>query len=1618
MASEEKLRAYLKRVVTDLDDATERLRQVKEKEHEPIAVVGMACRFPGGVASPEDLWQLVSSGGDALSAFPTDRGWDLGALHAEDAERGTSYTKEGGFLYDAGEFDPAFFGISPREALAMDPQQRLLLETSWEAFERAGIDPGSLRGSQVGVFAGAWYSGYVEGIRRSDQNLDGFLLTGGASSFVSGRIAYVLGFEGPSFTVDTACSSSLVALHLAAQSLRKGECTLALSGGVTVMSGPDTFIEFSRQGGVAADGRCKAFSAAADGFGPSEGAGMLVLERLSDARRNGHPVLAVLRGSAVNSDGASNGLTAPNGPSQVRVIRAALANARLSARQVDVVEAHGTGTSLGDPIEAQALLATYGQDRERALWLGSLKSNIGHTQAAAGVAGVMKMVLAMRHGVLPKTLHVDEPTPKVDWSAGAVSLLTEQVEWPRTDAPRRAAVSSFGMSGTNAHVILEEAPPVEAQAVAAPTPGVVPGVVPWVVSGKTEAALRAQAARLLSYVDATPELNPVDVGFSLAAGRAAFEHRAAVVGADLAAFRGGLAALADATAAPGIVQGVAGAGDRAVFVFPGQGSQWVGMAVELLDSSPVFAESMRACAQALAPHVEWSLLDVLADAEALERVDVVQPVLFAVMVSLAALWRSYGVEPAAVVGHSQGEIAAACVAGALSLDDAARVVALRSKALLALSGRGGMVSVSLPADEVAERLQRWDGRISIAAVNGPGSIVVSGDVDALDELLADCEASGVRARRIPVDYASHSAHVEEIRDELLTILAGIAPRPSQVPFYSTVRVERIDTSVLDAEYWYRNLRQTVRFEETVQLLAEHGHRLFVESSAHPVLAMGIQETSEQIVALGSLRRDEGGLDRFLLSLAEAHVHGATVDWTAVFTGARRVNDLPTYAFQRQRFWLEAGYPGQADPLDDEFWAAVERADVPELAAALRVDADAPLSAVLPAMSAWRQTRREKNTVDSWRYRIDWKRVANPSAPKLSGTWLVVTTGERTETFDALTAHGAELVHLELDPGSADRATLAARLRELAADAQIDGVFSFLGQTGVAHPAHPVLPAHVAATVALVQALGDAEVSAPLWIGTRGAVATASGEEVDSEQAQIWGLGRVFGLEHPERWGGLVDLPEVHDERTATVLAGVLAGLDDEDQVAVRPAGVFARRLAHAPLGTASAPDWQPRGTVLVTGGTGALGAHVARWLAGAGAERLVLTSRRGLDAPGAVELRDELAALGPEVLVEACDVADRSSVAALVERLTAQGEPIRAVVHAAGVGDGAPLAGTTTAEFADVLAAKVGGALHLDALLDNDALDAFVLFSSNAGVWGSGGLAAYAAANAFLDGFAQQRRGRGLPATSVAWGLWAGAGMAEGTNEEFLLRRGLRAMAPELAIAALRQAVGQAEPFVAVADVDWARFVPGFTAARRRPLIEDLPEVRDAAGAETEGTDAGAALRERLAGLPDSEQARTLLELVRGQVAAVLGHSSADTVEATRAFRELGFDSLTAVELRNRLNAATGLKLPPTLVFDHPTPTALVERLRAELAPEGDSEPTLDPEEARIRQALAAVPLAELRAAGLLDALLELAGASDAAEAAESSDSRERLDSIDSMDHDDLLRMALGEAESAEPWSS
>ncbi|MFI8213714.1 SDR family NAD(P)-dependent oxidoreductase [Streptomyces werraensis] len=912
--------------------------------NEPVAIVGMACRLPGGVASPEQLWKLVAEGVDAVSDFPEDRGWDLEGLFDPDPEQaGKSYTSQGGFLKGAGLFDAGFFGISPREALAMDPQQRLLLETSWEALEGAGLDPTSLKGTDVGVFSGVSGQGYGTGVLAPE--VEGFAGTGLASSVASGRVSYVFGFEGPAVSVDTACSSSLVAMHLAAQALRQGECSMALAGGAMVMATPATFMAFSRQRGLAGDGRCKAFAEGADGMGLSEGVGVVVLERLSVARERGHKVLAVLRGSAVNQDGASNGLTAPNGPSQQRVIRRALASAGIEADGVDVVEGHGTGTALGDPIEAQALLATYGKERDprQPLWLGSLKSNIGHAQAAAGVASVIKMVQALRHGVMPPTLHAQRPSDQVDWSAGAVELLTEAREWPREGRPRRAGVSSFGVSGTNVHLILEEAPAEEH----APRPLPSAGVVPLVVSARSAGSLAGQAGRLAAFVEETDGAALTEVAGALVAGRAVLSERAVVLADSGAEALGGLSALARGESSTNLVSGSAGSGvpGKVVWVFPGQGSQWAGMGRELLDASPVFAEQVAECAAALEPWVDWSLIDVLrgeVEPALLERVDVLQPASFAVMVGLAAVWSSVGVLPDAVVGHSQGEIAAACVSGALSLEDAARVVALRSQAIRdQLAGRGGMASVALSEADASVRLERWADRVEVAAVNGPSSVVIAGDAEALDEALEALSAEGVRVRRVAVDYASHTRHVEDIREILAETLAGVNAQAPMVPFYSTVTGEWVDQAgVLDGAYWYRNLRGQVGFGPAVTDLLSQGHRTFVEVSAHPVLVQPITEILDDggdgtdAVVTGSLRRDDGGLRRLLASMAELFVRGVPVDWTGVLPEAGATSarfDLPTYAFDHRHYWLQT-----ARSVTDAVSLGQAAADHPLLGAVVRL----------------------------------------------------------------------------------------------------------------------------------------------------------------------------------------------------------------------------------------------------------------------------------------------------------------------------------------------------------------------------------------------------------------------------------------------------------------------------------------------------------------------------------------------------------------------------------------------------------------------------------------------------------------------------------------------------------
>ncbi len=2270
MSDDEKLRDYLKRATVDLHDAHERLREVEDQAREPIAIIGMSCRYPGGVRSPEELWRLIAQGVDGISSFPSDRGWDLDALYDPDPDRPrTIYTREGGFLHDAGAFDAGFFGIGRREALAMDPQQRLLLEGAWEAVEDAGINPESLKGSQTGVFAGVISSDYGSDLFGStSEELEGYRLTGGTGSVASGRVAFAFGLEGPAVSVDTACSSSLVALHLACQSLRGRECSLALAGGVTVLATPGLFLEFSRQRGLSPDGRCRSFASAADGTGFSEGMGVLVLERLSDARRNGHQMLALLRASAVNQDGASNGLTAPNGPSQQRVITQALASAGLSPGQIDAVEGHGTGTTLGDPVEAQALIATYGQNRpeDRPLWLGSIKSNIGHSVAAAGVAGVIKMVMAMRNGMLPRTLHVDEPSTKVDWTAGAVSLLSEARSWQRSGEPRRAGVSSFGISGTNAHAILEEAPAGDGTtvllnlagddgravsadgiagmddvaagagsvAVGGAGEGVVGvGLVPWVLSAKDDVALCDQARRLLERVDGDAGLGLLDIGYSLV-GRSIFEHRAVVWGDDREGLLGGLQALAGGGSARGLVRGIDDGQDRLACLFTGQGAQRVGMGRELYESFAVFRDALDDVCVELDRHLRCPLREVLfADARPgessledssvavsfserpLQRSSAVglidqtaytQAALFALEVALFRLIESFGVRPAFLMGHSIGELSAAHVAGALSLKDACMLVAARGRLMGNLPEGGAMVSIQVSEGDVLETLEGFRDRVALAAVNGPSSVVVSGDEDAVLEIEGIWRERGVKAKRLHVSHAFHSQRMDGMLDEFREVAEGVSFSPPRIPIVSNVTGELIAPErICTAAYWVQHVREPVRFFDGMRWLAANGVGSFLELGPDGVLSAIaqdclVEETTTTTTSSGSgtvagtavlavpvLRGERPEAEALLGALAEIWVHGNGVDWTEIFkdSNAKRVS-LPTYAFQRERYWLtrtipdtnnmtSAGQSSAEHPLlgamvelaDGEQWlftgrislhghpwlldhtvlggvllpgtaflelalAAGERVgcagvqeltlEAPLLLAGDEAAVQLQLSVGEPDESGARSlavhSRPERNVAEDTVVAEAWTRHASgvlaPVGAGLNGRVAVV--GERAGLLvdGAWPPPGAQMVDLDglydllaergFEYGPVFQGLRAAwrsgedlfaevELPEQARDeagsygvhpALLDAAFhaglsslvgtvpegegqerggvrlpfSFSGvelhasgavslrvslspvgddaislvvadeaggivasvdslvvrevstaQLGVARAAHrdslfamgwSALPVSVPAAASDVAVLGvkgvsllagslsraghavevyedlgvlgealdggaslpgvvlfdcgagdHGELSEPAWVHrcarevlalvqawlvderfsgarmvlvSRGAVGAGVGAGVDVPglvQSPVWGLVRSAQSENPDRFL-LVDIDG--NDASSVALGDVLAV--GEPQLAIREGEVFAPRLVRAgsggalvapagvvgwrlraggggtledlalvpaaevaePLGpgevrigvragglnfrdvlialgmypeqaavggegsgvvleigrgvreglavgdrvmglfsgfgpvavanqrvlvrvpegwsfaqaasvptafltayyaladlaglesgervlvhagtggvgmaavqlarylgaevfaTASPAKWPalrslglddahiassrslefrerfleetggrgvdvvldslagefvdasldllaengrfiemgktdvrdpgevaeaypgvayqafdlleagperiqgmlgellelfgsgvleplparawdvrhapqafrfmsqarhigkivlsvpapiaPDGTVLITGGTGTLGALLARHLvSGHGVSRLLLASRRGPEAEGAIELKSELESLGANVTIAACDVSRREDLASLLDSIPAE-YPLDAVVHAAGVLDDGVIGSLTPERLERVLLAKTDAAWHLHELTEHMDLSMFVLFSSAAAAFGSPGQGNYAAANAFLDALAMHRRARGLPGISLAWGLWEEAsGMTVDLGEadiSRMTRSGLRALGSQEGLALFDAALEGSETLMLPIPLD-------FKVMRAQARTGTLPKIfSDLVRAPTRrSSEEGRSLAQRLAATSPDERESVVLELVRTEVATVLGHASPDTVDTQRTFKELGFDSLAAVELRNRLGTIAGLRLPATLVFDYPTTSEVASYVLGQASPNGPRAGDSDRGEAGIRRAIASIPLNRLREAGLLEVLLQLAGRDS-----ELSIDNDDMHLIDMMDVESLVQRAVG----------
>ncbi|MFF3155621.1 SDR family NAD(P)-dependent oxidoreductase [Streptomyces sp. NPDC057910] len=1715
-------------------------------DDDPIAVVGIGCRYPGGVRSPQQLWRLVAEGRHVADPFPDDRGWDLEALY--DPDPGTpasSYVRHGGFLADAADFDADFFGISPREALAMDPQQRHVLETVWEALERTGVVPDRLRGSRTGVFIGAEPQEYGPRLHEAPDGLDGYLLTGNAPSVISGRVAYTLGLEGPAVTVDTACSSSLVALHLAARSLRAGESDLALAGGVAVMGGPGTFSAFSRQRGLAPDGVCKPFAAAADGTGFSEGVGILVLERLSDARRNSHRVLALVKGTAVNQDGASNGITAPSGPAQQQVVRAALADAGLDAGDIDLVEAHGTGTTLGDPIEAGALIAVYGpgHDPERPLHLGSVKSNIGHTQASAGVAGMIKVIMAMRAGVLPRTLHVDEPTPNVDWSAGTVRLLTEALPWPEASAPRRAGVSSFGISGTNAHVIVEEPPqdiPESTGELRTPVTDETPGApAPVAFSARGEDALRAQARRLADLLREQSDVTPAALGRALATTRAVHRHRAVVLPGGREELLRALTAVADHDPDRTVTLGTAGPG-RLAFLFTGQGSRLTAAPGTLYDTYPVFAQALDAAIGHLDLQLERSLWHVMfapegsADAALLDRTQYAQCALFALEVALFRLVESWGLRPDFLAGHSLGELSAAHAAGVLSLADAATLVAARGRLMQALPAAGAMVAIEATEDEARPLLGE---AADIAAINGPRAIVVSGDRDAVLRVQDHFEKLGRRTKRLRVSHAFHSPLMEPMLTEFARVASILDYRPPTIPVVSNV-TGRIATAeeLCSPEYWVRHVRESVRFADGTRALRDAGVTTFLELGPDAVLSalartvVADDNDTDDLAFLAARRHGRDAVHELLSALARAHVRGAAVDFAALHpTGPARV-ELPTYPFQGRRFWLASPTPagdatahGQlaldhpllaaAVPLADDGgtvltgrlsvpaqpWLADHRiagttllpgtafvelavqaadqvgcAQIDELnlLAALVLDAaggvvlqivasapdatgrrdltfhsrpeaapdDTPWTrhatavigpdpavapAPLPGQGQWPPAgaepvdltgRYERMAAEGYAYGpafrglgaawrdadAVWAEVELPAEvaaeaaefalhPALLDAVLHATdlatdqpAGAPTRvpfswTGVSLYASGASAVRVRILPGGPDTAALHLYDATGAPVARVDAVVSRPLDEGAlrAERAHPGVPmrldwyeaapagdgrdrrrptvigpfptpdtADVPGAVRSVtgQVLdrlreglaADDDTATPLLVLTRGAVNVSAAEPVDLAQAPVWGLVRSAQAEHPGRIV-LADLDATARDDDPALPASLIA--TGEPELAVREGQLLAPRLVApaAPDAVAAAP-WTGDGSVLVTGGTGGLGALVARHLVVEhGVRHLVLVSRRGSAAPGAAELAGELAALGAEVSVVAADVSDRAQVAGVLAGIAA-GHPLTAVVHTAGIVDDALVASLTGERLDTVLRPKADAAWHLHELTRDLDLKAFVLFSSAAGHLDGAGQGNYAAANVFLDALAHHRATLGLPATSLAWGLWTGDQGMGARLDAAALRRinrlGLVPLGPEESLALLDTALtsGHAAHVPVRVDRQALAARPGGPPPLLSRLVHTPARPLAASAPGAAGTDP---LTRALAGRPATERAEALLDLVRHQVAGVLGHDSIADVAATRAFSELGFDSLAAVELRNQLKTATGLRLPATLIFDYPNPKALAEHLAARLTGDG-----------------------------------------------------------------------------------
>lgn len=1480
-----------------------------------IALVGMSCRFPQGINDKESFWQFLQSSDEVITRIPEER-WDA---KITDDVKGASF---GGFLKDISLFDAAFFGISPREAINMDPQQRLLLETSWQAFEDAGIDPQALKGSNTGVFIGHFGHDY-ESLQIKAYSYDDFqsyFSTGTSASVQAGRLSYFYDFHGPAISLNTACSSTLAAVHMAARSLHHKECDVAIAGGANLILTPELNLVFGRANMLSADGKCKTFDASADGYVRSEGCAFVVLKRVKDAIDAGDTILAIIKGSAINQDGASNGITAPNGQAQEAVIKSALEISNISSNEITYLETHGTGTSLGDPVEVEALVNVFADNqspRTYPLTLGSVKSRIGHTEAVAGMASLIKSALILNHRVIPPMPLMSTINPLVDKQLQRLSakINTTAIDIPAEQTVARIGISSFGYSGTNVHMILEEAPRIPSRKVTSQ-----PALpLPFLISAKTTTALQEQAARLHTWLNQSDNLNLIDLAASLATTRSHFNHRAIMITEQPQILLENLSALAQGKNSEKVQLAEVNHVGKLALLFTGQGSQYAGMGYTCYQKFPLFRQVFdNICSQLDTLMIEQqqsSLRDIVfaepggARSQLLNQTVFTQPALFALEVALFRLVESWGVKPDLLCGHSIGEISAAHIAGVLSLQDACVLVAARARLMQAQRTDGAMVSLQASEAEVQSYLIGHDNEVSIAALNGPLSTVIAGDESIVMAIAEQFSENNRRTTRLSVSHAFHSPHMDGMLDEFQQILSGLTFHAPKIPIISNLTGKLADAALLcSADYWVRHVRSAVRFSDGIiaaeqfgaTALLEIGPQGILTSMASASLNKNNEDDQKEAVLITSLNGQDNDLTSLMNMLATLHLHGYTPNWNAVFApySPKRMA-LPSYAFQRQHYWVDVAKP---------------------------------------------HNQQSTQPNPSLRYNLAWKLLDKQTTQDLSGKWLLLIPDNESlgtladELSQILTHHGAAVTLQYWNNTQTDLSCIQTTLNKLTDNAQLPThVLSLLALDEQPYIHNNELPTGFALNIQLLQIINQIKHPICCWLITRNAVAVQPTEPLNHPlQALNWGMARAAALEYPKRDGGIIDLPEQINSSVLTQLITILGSPELENQWAIRGDKIYTPRLQHSSLKTPVTTQWKPRGTVLITGGNGAIGEHLTRWLCQLQAKHIVLISRRGLD-PQQQQRLSEYAGSTTELTVEQCDIADRQAVSALLSRLKQNGEQISSVFHAAGVIDTQSLNDISLKQLSTTIAGKVLGARNLSELLSHTPLDAFVLFSSIASIWGSAQQTGYSAANAYLDALTIQRRSQGLPCTTVAWGMWQGKGMGtEKMLQERLHHYGIRPLSTTTAISMLQESLDNDLTHTIVANVDWSKFALYYSLARPRLLLSELPEVQQLEKtATTQDTSSDQSenhsLATELQKLSKKERITYLLSVVLDNTATVLGFKQATDIVPDVGFFNLGLNSIMAVELRERLQKTSSVKLPATLVFDYPTPRDVAKLLDEKL---------------------------------------------------------------------------------------